>query len=152
MKLKICLCCVWEYSPGEKTGQVPPHIKDMQVLSDWTSHGLSKLLTKSVFEACTIKANFKFKFSREWKYSVFRPISLRSVQKCVWQFPRFPRFSRFSSAATSSQCLTHYNFLSARRALQNMPTSQKHEKALLRPPLDMWKTPRGEFNILKNPG
>ena len=49
----ICLFFVWEYSPSEKTGLVPLHIKDIHVLSDWTSHGLSKVLTGSNFRAYT---------------------------------------------------------------------------------------------------
>ena len=47
------LCFVWEYSPGEKTGPFRCTSKICKILSDWTSHGVSKLLTGSFFEAYT---------------------------------------------------------------------------------------------------
>ena len=48
---EICLCFVWEYSPGEKTGPFRCTSKICKILSDWTSHGVSKVLTGILFEA-----------------------------------------------------------------------------------------------------
>ena len=56
---EICLCFVWEYSPGEKTGPFRCTSKICKILSDWTSHGVSKVLTGS-FLKLILKAKSKF--------------------------------------------------------------------------------------------